>query len=386
MHVASLPRLLFTLGFAACALPALGNEKECSPAAFEKAAGGIAAPRDVLQAAIDGNDLDPEISQRTSDAVVAIKSRLTALVDAQVACIAPGAKPDTAALATTLNSAVAGEKNAEEALLHIEPTLADDKLSVVATIGVPCGSDALWLVYEKRDERWHRVLRWTSPPYRRVDKAWGSFQFAVSPHDADGRWFAIASHIRQWCTSSWSVVDYAVLRPSGETPAVVLQGDDSMWWGGDDIGRLSADATHAELRFHGSSVDTGVHNREYVRRWEISGSTAKRVAPVASSARDFVEEWIVSPWAQAKNWSKQPASLEAAHSRLSAERARHGSVEFGPVMTCASDDTQIELRHEDDSATYFRVAGNDSDYAMTRVDDTPEPDCTKELPAETPAD
>ena len=367
---------------------AAAAEPACSAEAVKQAAADIAAPRDIVQAAAANNDLDTDLSPATSTAIVTLKQKLVALVDAQVACMTADAKQ----LEATLNaSAMPAGKNAkpDDAPIRFSAVVFDDNplLSVVAQIGIPCGSDALWLVYAQDGTHRRRVLTWTSPRYDRIDGAWDSFQVAVSPRDAEGRWFAAAASIRPWCTSTWSVIDYAILRPGADAdkPSLVLKSHDSLWWGGDDTGRLSVDAKHVELRFHGASIDTGVHNREYVRRYAVNGSTATRVAPVAGSARDFVEEWIVSPWPLAQQWTeqKQAATLRKAHESLQAERKRYEPVEFGATTTCtnAANTTQIELRHDDgDRSTFFRVTGT-SDYVMAAIAAEGDPACGEAVPA-----
>lgn len=366
-------------------------EPVCSAEAVKQAAADIAAPRDVIQAAVANSDLDTDLAPATSTAIVTLKKKLVALVDAQVACMTAGKAAGAQQLEAALNASVmptGKDAKSDDAPIRFGAVVFDDNplLSVVAQIGIPCGSDALWLVYERDGEQRRRVLTWTSPRYERIDGARDSFQVAVSPRDAEGRWFAAAASIRPWCTSTWSTIDYAILRPGADAdkPSLVLKSNDSMWWGGDDTGRLSVDAKHVELRFHGASIDTGVHNREFVRRYQVNESTATRVAPVAGSARDFVEEWIVSPWALAQQWTerKQAAALRQAHESLQAERERHEPVEFGATTTCANaaNTTQIELRHDDSGkSTFFRVVGT-SEYVMAAVSEEGDPSCGEAVP------
>lgn len=388
-------------------LPALATAGPiCSAEAVQQAAAAIAEPREIVRRAIEANtDLDTDLQPVASAAIVTLKTRLLALVDAQVACLAAGASAKADGLDAALAAAVRGAikpdpampseavaatpsnsaGDADAAAVQFESALLHDGalLSVVAQFGIPCGSDALWLLYAVEQGHWHRVVNWTSPRYSRVDGAWGSFQYAVSPPAADGRWFAAAAHIRPWCSSSWSVIDYAVLRPGSEAdrPAVVLSGKDDMWWGGDDIGRLSVDATHVELRFHGASIDSGVHNREFIRRYDVSTTTPLRVPPIANSARDFVDEWIVSSWAAAQVWSakQQLPALKREHEQLRIAR-KEGSFEFGATLACADGKAvQVEIDRGDDNSAYFRVTGA-TDFAMVAIADKPDPLCVKVTP------
>lgn len=352
-------------------------------------AGPLAAvQRAVAESGSDSPDLDPD----TAAAIVALKQRLAAFVDAQVGCMddAAVAMPDfEQALAEALRAApAAGSASAaavrQDALPRFTSGKQGEFLSVVAQIGIPCGSDASWLLYAPHEGSWRRVLQWTSAPYTRIDGAWDAFQHAVSPRDAEGRWFAAVSHIRPWCSSSWSTIDYAVLRPGADAdrPLQVLSGSDSLWWGGEDMGRLSVDAGHAELRFRGASVDPGVHNREFIRRYEVSGMASRRIAPVADSPRDFVDEWIVSAWPVARLWSGPVSgpALERAHEQIQAAR-KDASFEFGDTAACAGDDAvQVELRGADDASWFFRVAGR-SDYRLVAVAAQADPQCKLAPPA-----
>jgi len=376
--------------------PADADAPGCAEQASRRTAMTIAAPHAVLRRAVLANVmLDVDLAPATTMAIADLKRRLVPLVDAQVACFRADAWLDEAVLDGALASALtaasavpaitpyAAEK--EPPSLRVESRIERDGefLSVVAQIGIPCGSDAMWLLYAPHDGGWRRVLQWSSAPYTRIDGAWEGFQHAVSPRDAEGRWFAAVSHIRPWCTSSWSSVDYTVLRPGADAdrPLVVLSGSDSLWWGGDDVGRLKVDARHAELRFRGASLDSGVHNREFIRRYDVSGTTPQRVAPVADSPRDFVDEWIVSAWAAARLRSHEASAtaLERAHEQLQAAR-KSASFEFGDTTACADGDAlQVELRDGDEQSWFFRVAGS-SDYRMVAVAAKPNAQCFTVLP------
>jgi hypothetical protein len=91
-------------------------------------------------------------------------------------------------------------------------------------------------------------------------------------------------------------------------PTVLLQRHDGIWFGNDDYGSLTVNAKDFDVRFHSASIDGGLHNRVWIRHFAISGDTITRVQPVAASPRDFVDEWIVSPWESASGWTSKTAS------------------------------------------------------------------------------
>ncbi len=391
-HIARLAYAFLVWSSLSSALGAAGST--CTADTRIRAAAALAGPLEIVQRAVAENETgNPDLDSETAAAIAALKQQLPAFVDAHITCMDNNPRVLQRfehALADALRAApAAGFASTatvpQEALPRFASGMQGEFLSVVAQIGIPCGSDALWLLYAPQGGGWRRVLQLTSAPYTRIDGAWEAFQHAVSPRDADGRWFAAVSHIRPWCSSSWSTVDYTVLRPGADAdrPFVVLSSSDSLWWGGDDVGRLNVDVGHAELRFRGASVDPGVHNREFIRRYDVSGTTPLRVAPVADSPRDFVDEWIVSAWAAARLWSNDASAtaLKRAHEQMQVAR-KGASFELGDTTACADDAVQVELRDGDDTSWFFRVAGR-SDYRMVAVAAQPDPQC---IPVPPPAE
>ena len=346
---------------------------DCAPA--EAAAKALAAPQAGLNAALSG-EADPELTPATRDAIVALKHGLAGFVDAAAACLSDAVpKPDAfaQALAAPIGSASPTPR------FDVRLLQNDALLSVVARFDVPCGEDALWQLYERRDAQWRPVLQWTGAAYDRIDSAWGSFQYVVSPRDADGHWFAAIAHVRPWCSSTWSTIDYAIARPgvAAAKPQVLLAANYGMWWGGEDFGRLQVDAAHAELRFHGASIDPDVHNREFVRRYAINGAHAERIPPVALTPRGFVDEWMVSDWSQARRWSATDPTLQAAHAQLQAAR-KEDTATFGATRQCADGSLQVQLDIGDD-AFYVRVDGRLVSYRLRAVATQADAACTRDV-------
>ncbi len=362
--------LLLSSGF--FALPS-SAAADCAPAMA--AAKALAAPQAGLNAAL-GGEADPDLAPAVRDAIVALKQGLAGFVDAAAACLDDAVtKPDAFA------QALAAQAGSTSPTPRFDVRLLqnDALLSVVARFDVPCGEDALWLLYERRDAQWRPVLQWTGVAYDRIDSAWGSFQYAVSPRDADGRWFAVTTHVRPWCTSAWSVIDYAIARPgaTAEAPQVLLSGNDRIWWGDDDIGRLKIGPASVELRFRGASVDFDVHNREFVRRYAVNGAQVERIAPVAATPRGFVDEWLVSDWSQAQRWSAADPVLQAAHAQL--RTTRQGvTTRFRATRQCGDGSAQVQL-DLDDGAHYFRIEGRPANYRLKTVATAADPSCVREL-------
>jgi hypothetical protein len=187
------------------------------------------------------------------------------------------------------------------------------------------------------------------------------FGYEVSPPDKAGKRFVVTRTVAGWCSSTWSTIRYALWRPGHDAP--LFQGSDPVWWGGEDYGRLTLGASDFEIRFHSGSVDSGRHNREWVRHFALKGDTAVRVAPVADSVQDFVEEWIQSDWKDARGWTA-PAlvpAVRAVHAKFHANP--YG--EYKSIRRCGGDTMEIELNPSGtDDSLFFQVRGT-RDFRLT---------------------
>lgn len=380
------------LGACLALLPLHSSAAVCDALSLDGVARGVANPLAQVRAAIRRNtEMNPELAAPVADSIFMLKQRLARLVAAQMACVdtdAPAAAQLDTALARASvafvrqNALRPGLRPGAEGVRFTTTTLHDGALlGVVTDVDIPCGSDAQWQLFEKKGGSWSEMLRWSAPRYVRIDSAWWSFQGAVSAPDSDGRWIAAATHVRPWCSSSWSSIDYAVLRPGprADRPQTLLSGSDSIWWGGDDMGRLSLDNHHFELRFHAASIDTGVHNREFVRRYDLAATPPRRVPPLAASARDFVDEWLVTPWSTAQHWTAPSAAMDLQRIHEQWQQLRkNGSLEFAPTRRCSESTVEVTVQRDDGSAGYFDIGGG-TDFRLYRVSDQRNETCTEEI-------
>lgn len=213
-------------------------------------------------------------------------------------------------------------------------------LSVVANFSIECGGDTVLLIFAPSDESWKEVLRWQKEPYATVDGGTLAFDYDISPPDDEGQWFLATHDVAPWCSSTWSGIRYSVFRPTRapHQPKTLFSGSDYMWWGNEDFGTLAVQKEAFDLRFHSTSIDGGVHNRVWVRHYSVIGDAVRRIQPVAVSPRDFVDEWIVSPWQQAEQWSSSPAlaELKQAHTEWSRRNKSYTSLlEYYSVHRCS---------------------------------------------------
>jgi len=110
----------------------------------------------------------------------------------------------------------------------------------------------------------------------------------------------------------------------------------------------------------------------------------QRIQPVAVSPRDFVDEWIISPWDEASHWSAESSLgvLEQAHTAMSrSEKSDRTLLEYGSVYHCSQGNCyQVELvesagpKFENGASVFFQVCGTES-YRMMRVSLVPDPKC-----------
>ncbi len=306
-----------------------------------------------------GDGMDTDVSPRARTAIATLKARLADLVTREVTCHA-----DPKAIAARLSSLFPPAKNTADA--RYASTVAfemsrhgPDKIGIVATFSIACGEDAMLMLFQHTpDHGWHEAMRLQSKPYDTVAGGYWSFDYRVSPPDNQGNWFVVQKNVAPWCSSTWSEIRYSVARPSQDPmqPRILLDRAESMWWGSEDFGRLSAASDGFTLRFHSNSIDSGVHNREWVRRYRVGIGAVTRRPPLAYSARDFAEEWIQSKWSDIAAWTANPG-LHSLHDALN----KTAYFDYASVYRCGAT-TWIEVT--DDAARtptswFFLVGGPD---------------------------
>jgi hypothetical protein len=372
---------------------------ECTHPGLTQAVVDVAATRAMLRSVpiVEGEETQiPEQAQRGLDR---LKDGLGALVADYMSCVATSQMPVPAQIENALSALVRDNVDADGtdptnnsqygSSLSFKVELGADNrrlVSIVTRFGIQCGSDAMLSVFAPEHERWDEKLRWHSGPYSEVSGAFEAFQYAISPPDPHANWYVLAAHIKPWCSSTWSMLDYAVLRPgtSPTSPRLLLEDSRSMWWGSEDFGTLHANAADFDLRFHSASIDPGVHNRLFIRHYTVAGDSLRRTQPVAESPRDFVDEWSRSDWREAREWTdpRTRDGLQSIHERL--RNGDHGQAyfTFESIKSCASvaDGFQIEvLRDAPEERWFFHVRGR-TRFLLTAVESRPDSRCTKELP------
>jgi hypothetical protein len=323
------------------------------------------AARAALMALPVGDGMQTDVSPKARAAITAMKARLGEFVAAALRCA--GGDPKAAARALARFDRSGPDDNRYGGMLKFQVRAhGSGRLSATASFGIACGADTMLMVFARDRAGWREVLRAQSAPYDKVSGAWGDFRYELSPPDAKGDWFAVTTTVAPWCSSTWSEIRYQVVRPS----KVLFRATDPIWWGGNDVGRLKVGAGDFTLRFRAQSIDGGVHNREWVRRFAVQGDKVVRIPPLADTPRDFVEEWIEADWKDAARWTAPAlvAAVKEVHDKFHANP--YG--EYRSVRDCGGGVTQIQIVPDGtDGNLYFKVAGE----RLVGLSNDPDPRC-----------
>lgn len=385
---------------AAHASPLAPNANDCSQEAVATTAAQVeSARKDLLKLPI-GDGLETDVSQAAQEEIKSLKDALGGFIDAYMGCVS--AQPVPAQIEKDLSKRVHAfrlppgpmskdqippdfGKYGFELWFGAKTTSEQRLVAVTAGFSIECGSDTMLLIFAPDGDSWKEVLRWQSEPYKTVAAAFEAFDYGISPPDESGHWYVVAHNIMAWCSSTWSSIRYAVLRPTSDPlkPAVLMSRSDGMWWGNEDFGSLVVWRNDFDLRFHSNSIDSGVHNRVWIRHYTITDDMVKRVQPVAVSPRDFVDEWIISSWRDASAWSS-PRSLDQLrqmHGTLH-RLNHHFGFEFDSVQKCSGTPSTVQvevvqIKDGGDSGDtfFFRVVG-DGPFQMKAVSCSPDSKCS----------
>jgi hypothetical protein len=314
----------------------------------------------------DGTSVPPPAGRR----IEALKDRMRDFVRTIMACAPTSVEPAALAAAMaqrggisdgTTGDAVPPPPDRHGSLVAFEVSRVEahpDMLAVVATLAIKCGSDSMLILYRRTPSGWRETMVRRSEPYREVRGGWGDLRFAVSPSDATGNWFVATVSTTPWCTSAWQGLPYELARPgpSPDRPRVFFRGKGTIYLGNDEDLLLKAERDALEIRHDGGSLDPGILIRRHVRRYSVAGENVRRAQPVAESVRDFVDEWVVSPWTEAKDWSGPDPELARLHSRLHPD---HYPLldEFASIRACGGGLTQVEIAADQGPAWFFLVRG-----------------------------
>lgn len=228
-------------------------------------------------------------------------------------------------------------------------SLDDDRYLLVTTaVGVRCGYDESAYIYARGPKGEWRLL-FESEQDRYGDKEYAPQNFlSITVSPAEVSWtdpapppLVGAVGFSPWCSSNWQTLYARLWRatPSTPAPGPLLDRSESLYMGDDFVAGASLSKTDWLVEYEGGSVDAGVLVRKHVWHYLISPSNRlQRIAPVALSPGDFMDEWLTNDWAQASQWSDARADRVALARAYASAHGRLGEFD-GPEKRCRSDPT-----------------------------------------------
>ncbi len=152
-------------------------------------------------------------------------------------------------------------------------------------------------------------MRWQSGDYEAIKEAFGDFfEYFVLPQPS-GKWLVAAAHGTPWCSSRFSAFAVDLIQPvRDKAPQQTLQHLDYGYSRDEGVvPKIRPDGF--ELRMQVNSLDLDLLTRRGIYRFQLIDNRLERIQPIAINGRDFVDEWLQVPWANAKRWS-DPANLD----------------------------------------------------------------------------
>ncbi len=247
--------------------------------------------------------------------------------------------------------------------------------------GVYCGFDHSAYLYEQKAGHWRMVLSIETQRYSERDYASQNFAtIAVSPDRTGHRPLVAATAYSPWCSSNWNMLHTRLWRadPANPAPHPLLDRAESLYTGNDGIATLRLKPEDLRVTFAGGSLDSDNLARRHTLHYTIGpNDRLTRIAPVADTPVDFVDEWLAAPWAEASGWSAP--GLEQAHART-AQTGCCGT--FGTTRRCpAKDLRQVTFTAEKAPPHYFLVREGARDtFTLTAVSAAPFPGCDTPAP------
>lgn len=327
------------------------------------AAGGAVTQARTALAAMPVKDMESDVSLPQSAAIERVKDRIQDFVRLAIRCAPARATP--AMIQATLTARGGAYKGVDVAAFEPGGELdyvaeavpgRPGWIAVVPTFAIQCGSDAMVMVFARDHRGWQEMISRRSKPYRSIDQGWMGLEYAVSQPDRSGRWYlAVASHT-PWCMSIWRGLRYDLSRPGvrGDAAHVFFSKQVGTYLG-DTPDSMRATTRMFEIRHDGHSLVIG-EARPHIERYAIAGDRVRRIQPAALNPRDFAEEWIVSPWAEAASWSAAGSALKAEHARITAVYWKTG-LDFGTIRRCGSGGQEVEVRPDKGAPWYLLVHG-----------------------------
>jgi hypothetical protein len=249
-------------------------------------------------------------------------------------------------------------------------------LVVTAGVGILCGYDESAYLYRWKDGRWVRVWQNEQNTYNERDYQPQALSAVLVSSDSKGDDYVLTLGHETWCASNWHNVYHRLFRLDSSLEGIALVDEGPWAYLGAHIPPINGSGSGDDIlvEFTLGSLDVTVHSREAIRHYKMENGQARRVAPFALSPRDFVEEWLTTPWSESAAWTERAnrGSVQAWHKK------EVDGGEFRPTMHCPTtpDLWQVGLESKD-FAQYFLVRWRPPyQFSMVRASARPYPGCT----------
>ena len=295
-------------------------DQPCPQPDLHTAAQQVKAVRAQLLAFKVQSEQDEAVPESLQAQIRKFKDSLGSLADAELRCVPPNADPKI--IEARLAKLLGANKPVKEEVYdpkkppqldHIygdgitvkvtTPTKSPHLFVVEFRFDIACSFDSVLLVYEPREGHWQQSLRWQSGNYDDVSGAFGDFfQYQVLQQKNSAGWLLVAGHGNPWCSSNMSGFGVDVLQPvQSARPRALFHKDITYSRATDPVMKQTTDGF--ELRMEVYTPDTTLITRPGIYRYRVTATEFERVQPIALNGRDFVDEWLQSPWSDSKNWS-----------------------------------------------------------------------------------
>lgn len=267
-------------------------------------------------------------------------------------------------------------------------------LIVITRVGIVCGQDESVYGYKRINGKWQRIWESEQNDYQHyTPQHIDAVRISQSYEGArqTGPTYILTLGNEWGCASAWHRVYYRIWRvdSSGSKSLIDQSGDGYLRGQSYIIGSIVNSPPHFSgpvdgvIEFTQRSVDASVHNREAIRHFLIERNRVRRVAPVALSPRDFVDEWMTQPWSESQRWSLSP-DLSVWHQKLHADFVAGDFL--GDTMHCQTPDlwqvgfqpSDAKRNFESRLNVYFLIRWTPPyRFALVGISDNPWPKCTQ---------
>jgi len=253
-------------------------------------------------------------------------------------------------------------------------------LTFETAVGIWCGYDYSAYIYQWIANRWLRV--WESEQDTYTEKEYVPqiiHAVHISAPDRDEGRLILTLGSKPGCASAFQPIYYRVWRMKEHLPPqILLQESEVANVGGDPPirGKIGPDDVLVGFEVGGTGYGA---SHQAARHYEVRADTVKQVDPIATTPRDFVEEWLSLPWTQSASRSES-AGLKEWYSKVHRD---DGAGDFPDPAVHCTDPALWEISthlHESPEIYYLVRWQPPYQFVMGGVSDHPYPNCTERDP------